>query len=350
MTRFGRDVAVLLASICCAANAYAHTMPQSESRIVAEGRQVYLDLTLNLLELRDPVVAHQGRVDRADVGRDIEAIYASVTSHYYILAPGVPVETKLDGYELVSDHLLRMRIRYTFPEQVQTLTIASALGQIMPPDHKNMLAARVNGGIQESVLDAGSPLITLNAVQPIWWETALRFVRLGIEHIFTGYDHLAFLLGLLIATATIGSLIRVVTSFTIAHSVTLALATLNLVHLPTRLTESLIAVSIAWIAAENLFDFRLMPRHYITFIFGFVHGFGFSNVLREMDLPRAHLALSLFSFNAGVEVGQLAFVVLVFPLAGWAIASGYSKLKQVLSMGIAGLGVWWFVERVFLTR
>lgn len=169
-----------------------------------------------------------------------------------------------------------------------------------------------------------------------------------MEHIFTGYDHLAFLLGLLVATATLGSLVKIITSFTIAHSITLALATFNLVVLPSRLTESLIALSILYVAAENLLNFRVTRRYYITFIFGLVHGFGFSNVLREMDLPRSSLALSLFSFNAGVEIGQITFVVLIFPLVRDLVSSGWTRLKPAVSMGIACLAVYWFVQRSFL--
>jgi hydrogenase/urease accessory protein HupE len=180
------------------------------------------------------------------------------------------------------------------------------------------------------------------------WETFWRFTRLGVEHIFTGYDHLAFLLGLLVATTTMGSLVSVVTSFTLAHSITLALATFNLVNLPSRLTESLIAVSIGYIAAENLLDFRAMKRYYVTFFFGLIHGFGFSTVLRDMQLPRSSLALSLFSFNFGVEIGQITFVLLVFPLVQDLVKSGWTRLKPAVSAGVACLAVYWFVQRAFL--
>jgi HupE / UreJ protein len=114
------------------------------------------------------------------------------------------------------------------------------------------------------------------------------------------------------------------------------------------LTESLIALSIGYVAAENLFDFRLMKRYYITFFFGLIHGFGFSNVLREMDLPRSSLALSLFSFNLGVEIGQVTFVLVIFPLVKDLVSSGWSRLKPAVSVGIACLAAYWFVERAFL--
>jgi hypothetical protein len=140
----------------------------------------------------------------------------------------------------------------------------------------------------------------------------------------------------------------VITSFTLAHSITLALATFNLVNLPSRLTESLIAVSIGYIAAENLLNFRVMKRYYVTFFFGLVHGFGFSTVLRDMELPRSSLALSLFSFNFGVELGQITFVLLIFPLVQDLVKSGWSRLKPAVSAGVGCLAVYWFVQRAFL--
>ena len=102
-------------------------------------------------------------------------------------------------------------------------------------------------------------------------------------------------------------------------------------------------------AAENLFDFRVMKRYYITFLFGLIHGFGFSTVLREMDLPSSSLALSLFSFNAGVEIGQITFVLLIFPLVQDLVSSGWKKLKPAVSIAIACLAAYWFVQRAFLS-
>jgi HupE / UreJ protein len=236
-----------------------------------------------------------------------------------------------------------------FPQDVTTLRVNCTLFQVMHADHQHFITLRLNGNLHEAILDARTPQTAFTGVKASRVKTAWTFIRLGIEHIFTGYDHLAFLLGLLVATASIGSLVRIITSFTLAHSITLALATFNLVILPTRLTESLIALSIAYVAMENLLDFRAMKRYYITFFFGLIHGFGFSNVLREMDLPKASLALSLFSFNAGVEIGQITFVVLIFPLVQDLVSSGWKRLKPAVSIGVACLAVYWFVQRAFLT-
>ncbi len=140
---------------------------------------------------------------------------------------------------------------------------------------------------------------------------------------------------------------KTITSFTVAHSITLALATFDIVILPSRFTESMIALSIVYVAVENLIRNRSLDRWRITFLFGLVHGFGFSNVLREMQLPRADLALSLFSFNLGVEIGQLIFVVLLFPALEDLLKRGWTWLRPAISWVIALLASYWFVQRAF---
>jgi hydrogenase/urease accessory protein HupE len=316
-----------------AASLAAHNVSQSDTSLIVDGRTVEATLTLNSQELRDPGAA---------------SIFDSVNRHYTVLGPDAPVETRLESLEPLPGNLVRLHVVYTFSHDVAELKITSTLPQVMPAGHQNMVTLRFNGELKEAVLTASSPSADFTGVRTSAWQTVWRFVRLGIEHIFTGYDHLAFLLCLLVATSTIRSLVVIITSFTIAHSITLALATFGLVHLPTRLTESAIAVSIGYVAAENLFDFRLMPRQYITFFFGLIHGFGFSSVLRDMDLPRSSLALSLFSFNAGVEIGQITFVLLIFPLVQDLVSSGWKRLKPAVSTAVACLAVYWFVERAFL--
>jgi hydrogenase/urease accessory protein HupE len=178
-----------------------------------------------------------------------------------------------------------------------------------------------------------------------------KFIPAGIHHILIGPDHLLFLVGLLLLGGTVRQLLMVVTSFTVAHSITLSLAALNLVTPPARLIEPAIALSIVYVGADNILakggrDVRV----WIAFTFGFIHGFGFANVLREMDLPTRALGWSLFSFNFGVEVGQLLVVILV--------ASALAALRQrsewagrhlafAGSVVVIAAGTFWFVQRVF---
>ncbi len=330
--RFGTVSA--LATLFCAFGglAGAHDVSRSDSKIEVLGREVRVTLTLNPGELSHT----SGPVPDA------------ILQHYSVRSPALAEQTTVEKYELLPGNLAQTHILYRFPQDVTTLEVECTLYQIMPAGHEHLMSVRLNGTLHEAILDARTRQATFTGVRATTLQTFRRFLLLGVEHIFTGYDHLAFLLGLLVATATLGSLVKIITSFTIAHSITLALATFNVVVLPSRLTESLIALSIAYVAAENLFNFRAMKRYYITFLFGLVHGFGFSNVLREMDLPRSSLALSLFSFNAGVEIGQITFVLLIFPLVQDLVSSGWRRLKPAVSIGIACLAVYWFVQRAFL--
>jgi hypothetical protein len=340
-----RLLAVVLGlAVVFASSAQAHDVTRSDSKVEIQGREVQVTLTLNVKELQSPVIP----TDPLDLDREIGRLFDTVRAHYFLTSPALPVDATLEKYSVLAGPLIQMRIRYLFEQDVTVLNVKSTLYEVMPKDHEHLMTVRLNGTLHEAILDSRRPEARFTGVKATRLETMWRFARLGVEHIFTGYDHLAFLLGLLVATATLGSLVRIITSFTIAHSITLALATFNLVILPTRLTESLIALSIGYVATENLLDFRAMKRYYITFLFGLVHGFGFSNVLREMDLPKSSLALSLFSFKAGVEIGQVTFVLLIFPLVQDLVSSGWKRLKPAVSIGVGCLAIYWFVQRAFL--
>ena len=324
--------------------AFAHDISRSDSKIEVQGREVRATVTLNLKELQSPSIP----LESFQLDRDIGRVYDAVRLHFFVTSPAEPVGTRLEQYSVPGGALVRLRILFTFDQPVTELHVHSTLPAIMPAGHQHLMSVTLNGTPHQAILDARTTEATFSGVEATRLQTFWRFLRLGVEHIFTGYDHLAFLLCLLVATATLGSLVKIITSFTIAHSITLALATFSVVVLPSRLTESLIAASIAYVAAENLLDFRAMKRYYITFLFGLIHGFGFSSVLREMDLPRSGLALSLFSFNLGVEIGQVTFVLLIFPLVQDLVQSGWKRLKPAVSIGVACLAVYWFVQRAFL--
>jgi len=176
------------------------------------------------------------------------------------------------------------------------------------------------------------------------------FLGLGIHHILSGYDHLLFLLGLLLPGGGLLSITKIITAFTIAHSVTLSLAVLEVVRLPDRLIEAVIALSIAFVAAENLFLNPTVSRRWlVSFCFGLVHGFGFSSALRELGLPAHGLLLSLFAFNFGVEVGQGLVVAACLPLLFLVRRTRWeSRVFLSSSLAILLVGLVLFVERAFL--
>jgi hydrogenase/urease accessory protein HupE len=182
---------------------------------------------------------------------------------------------------------------------------------------------------------------------PSTFDTILQFIRMGVLHIFTGYDHIAFLIGVVMIGGSFKTILKVVTSFTIAHSLTLALATLGMVSIPSRLIESGIALSIMYIAVENIWFPAVDRRWVITFFFGLIHGFGFASALREVHLPQQMLAASLVSFNLGVEAGQLCIVALLLPALFYISRLRFHEaIVRGCSAVIFALGSFWLWERV----
>ncbi|MGM0558805.1 MAG: HupE/UreJ family protein [Myxococcota bacterium] len=181
-----------------------------------------------------------------------------------------------------------------------------------------------------------------------FWDVAPKFTWQGILHIVLGLDHVLFVLCLLLAAREIKRLIAVVTTFTVAHSITLALSTLEIVVVPAAIVEPLIALSIAWAAVEIILGRE--PGDYLyalTFAFGLLHGFGFSYVLREVGLPADALTSALFTFNVGVELGQIAIVALAYPVMKWAEDRDWGGMAfRVVGGGILAISVYWLVERV----
>jgi len=203
------------------------------------------------------------------------------------------------------------------------------------------------GQVEATVLGRDHPRQEFSLQEEIpFWEQNVQFVKLGIEHIFLGYDHLLFLLALLIVGGRWFSLVKIVTSFTVAHSITLIAATLGWAHLSSQWVEPAIALTIVYVGVENFFPIGANHRWILTFFFGLIHGFGFAGVLRELGLPDRGLFSALLSFNVGVEIGQLTVVVCLLP-AIWKISR--SRFRSVIVRMVSGLvvllGLIWFLER-----
>ncbi|NNE10306.1 MAG: HupE/UreJ family protein, partial [Gemmatimonadetes bacterium] len=174
------------------------------------------------------------------------------------------------------------------------------------------------------------------------------FVKLGVEHILEGIDHILFLFALILVGGRLVSLIKIVTAFTIAHSITLALAALEVVALPPAMIESAIALSIAYVALENFWIKNSERRWIETGLFGFVHGFGFANVLRDIGLPRDALVSCLLGFNLGVELGQILIVLVLFPVVLLIGRTSWRRsIVWALSAALFVIAIAWFLERAF---
>ncbi|WP_310425646.1 HupE/UreJ family protein [Chamaesiphon sp. VAR_48_metabat_135_sub] len=175
------------------------------------------------------------------------------------------------------------------------------------------------------------------------------FIGLGIEHIWTGYDHILFLISLLMLGGELGYLLKVVTAFSLSHSVTLFLAALNIVSVPSRWVEIAIALSIAYIASENLWKKQPQARWQLAFGFGLIHGLGFSSVLQELDLPRTNLLASIASFSVGIELGQFAIVLVVYFLLSYLRKFPWDlTIRRLISAGVIVMSAIWFWERAFM--
>ena len=197
------------------------------------------------------------------------------------------------------------------------------------------------------------------------WQTLNQYLKDGIFHIWAGYDHILFLLALLLPAVLIRQggkwqpaprlggafkeVVKVVTAFTLAHSITLSLASLQIISLPSRLVESLIAASVIFAALNNLRGTVEGRRWVMAFVFGLVHGFGFASVLADLGLTQGALVLALVGFNAGVEAGQLTIVAVFLPLAFWLRGTRFYRVGVLIggSLLVALLASWWLVQRMF---
>jgi hydrogenase/urease accessory protein HupE len=253
---------------------------------------------------------------------------------------------------LVERQSIRIRSRYLLQSTPGSVTL-DALMFPYDPQHQTFVNFYETDTLAlQAILDASKTSVEyFSGSRQGVLAVVRKFVPAGIRHILIGPDHLLFLVGLLLLGGSIRQLAVVVSAFTVAHSITLSLAALNLVNPPSRLIEPAIALSIVYVGADNLMvrDGRDV-RAWIAFGFGFIHGFGFASVLREMDLPRMALGWSLFSFNLGVEIGQLVVVV--------AVASAFSALRSRSeaagrrlafggSIAVMAAGTFWFIQRVF---
>lgn len=233
------------------------------------------------------------------------------------------------------------------------------------PDHRGLLDVGADGGNQAAVLSRSQPAVTisLGAAQP--WRQFRSFVAEGVWHILHGYDHVLFLLTLLLPAVVIYrqgrweprhslresvvDVAKVVTAFTVAHSITLSLAVLGWVNVPSRIVEAAIAITVVLGALNNLVPIVTQRRWLVALVFGLIHGLGFASVLGDLGLERGNLALALLGFNVGVEIGQLAIVLVLVPLAYWLRATLFYRrvFMPAGAAAIGGVAAYWFVIRAF---
>ena len=336
--------AILLATPLAA---LAHSTGTSFVEVLAEPGEAELALAFHAdeLDVLVPLDADEdGVVDQDDVEARTGAIAAATLDRVGV---SVPAGTCVPGparAELDVAGGVRIATRLSCPGDAPArLDLALGHLPLLAPGHKVLGRARVLGLEQEFVADAATPAVTLRAGD----RSFLAFLLLGVEHIFTGFDHLLFLAGLLLVVRSWRDAVAVVTSFTVAHSLTLGLATAGLVDLPGSIVEPLIAASVIWVGAENLLRPSPKGRTFLTFGFGLVHGFGFAGLLRELGLGGGSFLVTLLGFNLGVELGQLAVVLAAAPVLFLLRRSPrYEKLVLPAGSALIGFfGAYWLVVR-----
>lgn len=257
--------------------------------------------------------------------------------------------------EMVIAHA-QQTFRFASANPVRNVVISGAFFATKTDQHHALINVAWNGARRSYSRFGPFELeLTPSRIQPTFWSTVAEFLIWGAHHIFIGYDHIAFLLALLLASRSLGEVVRVATSFTLAHSLTLLLAAQEVITLPSAVTESLIAASIVYVAAENYFLKEAKYRWVLTFLFGLVHGLGFSSVLRERLQDLDSILLPVVSFNFGVELGQIAILLVAFPIlvlirkgaTEEASANRHRLLVRVGSAPILLLGCFWVVDRIF---
>jgi hydrogenase/urease accessory protein HupE len=242
-----------------------------------------------------------------------------------------------------------VRLVADVPESARTFAWTYELGSGSYP-----LAVSIGTGAQRVWVEGAqrSAAVDIAAARPPRpLDTARTYLALGFTHIVpNGLDHILFVLGIFLLSVRLHDVLSQVTAFTIAHSITLALTMYGVVSLPSRVVEPMIAISIVYVAIENLMTTAIRPsRVALVFCFGLLHGMGFAGVLRELGLPRSQFATALISFNAGVELGQLAVIGAAWLLiASWARGERWYRWRVIVpaSLAIALTGCIWTVQRI----
>lgn len=347
---------LLMSCVLHATHALAHTTRLSSADIALGERSARVVLNVNGLDLQaalgKPLMDDSGAASaaRLDALREPLATYLGARTRILNTAGG-SCASALQSAQPDREHV-RLTLDYQCPPMTGSLVYQTALFHEIDPATRQMVTVR-GAAARVALLSVASPRVELGATAAGTGEVLLHYFLAGVEHIGEGYDHIAFIVAVILWGRRIWRLAAVVTAFTVAHSITLTLAVLDVVSIPSRWVELAIALSIMFVALEN-FRVRDLRRRWIeTFAFGLVHGLGFASALREYGIPKNALAPALAAFNVGVEAGQLVIVtgtlVVLVALERTIPAlqpAPSARLVYPLSAVIAIAGAAWTVSRL----
>ena len=345
-------VAVLAAAIVAAwasaAGAHSYSVAYPRAAIDADRTGALAEVKIPLADLGEALGLGRDVVASPDaVTREAERLIAFATERVELAGDGRRCEPR-DPAVSVEGELARVAWRCGWEAPIERFTLDYDLFFDIDPNHTGMLEARWLDARVATPLTADASLFSweLGAAPP---SGLGGFLLSGVEHIFFGADHIAFLIGLLLVARRLRSAFAIVTSFTVAHSITLIAAALGWFELSSRLVESLIAASIVFVCVENLARPDPPHRWALTFAFGLVHGVGFASMLRPL-LPESGVVVPLLAFNAGVELGQLVIVAVAFPLLHVAVTRwGEQRYRRRVvwpgSLALGVFGLLWLIQR-----
>jgi hydrogenase/urease accessory protein HupE len=333
----------------------AHPVPFSYLDIRLQPTPVEVSLTVHIYDLaHDLQIAPMERLlDRSFLEGRKTAVQMVLSPRLVLKMDGLAASPEWVDYDILQEtQSIRFQLRYPAPAPPGRVDVSTVMFPYDPEHQTFVNIYEADSLPSQFILDARHTGLEYFAGTRQGVAAVIRkFLPAGIHHILIGPDHLLFLVGLLLLGGSTRKLALVVTSFTLAHSVTLSLAALNILSPPARFIEPAIALSIVYVGADNLLASGGRDvRSWSAFAFGFIHGFGFANVLREMDLPGRALGWSLFSFNLGVEIGQLLVVVVVAAIFAAIRARGEWAARRLVFAGsiiVMAAGAFWFVQRVF---
>ncbi len=348
---------VLLFGLC--APARAHDPGMTVATVIVEEHETLIELSVNGSDLAlaagvvllDP----EGNVDPERLAGAAAAVRAHLRATAAIEAETAVCPLEVVELAAVEDGILAILKAPCGSAEAGLSYRSNLLQETNPATIQHVVLIKGDDAIP-AALTRDRNRLEIEAPLPLT-EVAGRYLVSGAEHIVVGYDHVAFLLALLLWARNVWAVVKVVTAFTLSHSITLSLAALDLVNLPGGLVEPLIAASVVAVAVENFFNRRVDRRWRVAFFLGFIHGFGFAGALRDIGLPQDALLIALAFFNIGVEIGQIAIVALVVPLLlgidrlsvrAPAAPARRPALVYGVSAVIAGLGGYWFIERTLL--